>query len=40
LGRNAGVGSLQSGYALPARPHPRVLILIDAGFSPCLSRGK
>ena len=39
LGRNAGVGPLQSGYALPARPHPRVLILIDAGFSPCLSRG-
>jgi hypothetical protein len=39
LGRNAGVGPLRSGYALPARPHPRVLILIDAGFSPCLSRG-
>ena len=37
-GRNAGVEPLQSGYALPARPHPRVLIMIDAGFSPCLSR--
>ena len=30
--------SLQSGYALPARHHPRVLILIDARFSSCLSR--
>ena len=39
VGRNAGAVSLQSGYALPARHHPRVLILIDAGFSSCLSRG-
>jgi len=38
LGRNAGLGPLRSGYALPTRPHPRVLILIDAGFSACLSR--
>jgi hypothetical protein len=37
--RNAGVVSLQSGYALPTRHHPRVLILIVARFSPCLSRG-
>ena len=38
--RNAGVLSLQSGYALPARYHPRALILIVARFSPCLSPGK
>ena len=38
LGRNAGVVPLQSGYALPARHHTRVIILIDAGFSACLSR--
>ena len=38
LGRNAGVVSLQSGYALPTRHHPRGLILIDARLSPCLSR--
>ena len=39
-GRNAGLGPLRSGYALPPRPQTCVLILIDAGFSPCLSRGK
>ncbi len=39
FGRNAGLGPLRSGYALPERPQPRVLILSDAGFSPCLSRG-
>jgi hypothetical protein len=37
-GRNAGLGPLRSGYALPASPQPRVLFLIDAGFSSCLSR--
>ena len=30
--------ALQSGYALPTILQPRVLILIDAGFSSCLSR--
>jgi hypothetical protein len=39
-GRNAGLGPLRSGYALPASPQPRVLFLIDAGFSSCLSRCK
>ena len=37
-GQNACAGPPQSGYALPASPRTRVLILIDAGFSPCLSR--
>jgi len=36
--QNAGLGPLRSGYALPARPQTRVLILIDAAFSSCLSR--
>ncbi|WP_412507406.1 hypothetical protein, partial [Roseovarius sp. SYSU LYC5161] len=31
--------SLRSGYALPTKHHPSVLILIDARLSPCLSRG-
>ena len=30
LVRHAGVLSLQSGYAFPAREHPRILVLIDA----------
>jgi hypothetical protein len=34
LGRNGGFAPLQSGYALPARHQPSVIILIDAGFSP------
>ena len=40
LGRNVGLGPLQSGYALPARHQPHVLILIVAEFSACLSRCK
>ena len=38
FGRNAGLEALRSGYALPTILQPRVLILIDAGFSSCLSR--
>ncbi|WP_430522471.1 IS66 family insertion sequence element accessory protein TnpB, partial [Marinovum algicola] len=33
-----GLKALRSGYALPATLQPHVLILIDAGFSSCLSR--